>query len=126
MSSNPPTVLVTGGSGFIGSHVAERLLALGHTVRVLDNLSTGARHNLEPLAGADFVEGDVQDAGVCARAVDGVDVVFHLAALGSVPRSIRDSWGSHDANVNGTLRLLEAARGAGVRRGLRSVGGLRG
>jgi UDP-glucose 4-epimerase len=108
--------LVTGGAGFIGSHVAERLLALGHTVRVLDNLSTGDRANVEPLAGAEFVEGDVQDPAVCARAVDGVDVVFHLAALGSVPRSIRDSWGSHDANVNGTVRLLEAARHAGARR----------
>jgi nucleoside-diphosphate-sugar epimerase len=108
--------LVTGGAGFIGSHVAERLLALGHRVRVLDNLSTGARANLESLGGVEFVEGAVQDAATCARAVDGVDVVFHLAALGSVPRSIRDSWGSHDANVNGTLRLLEAARSAGVRR----------
>ena len=112
----PVRCLVTGGAGFIGSHVAERLLALGHRVRVLDNLSTGDRANLEPLAGAEFVEGDVQDASTCARAVDGVDVVFHLAALGSVPRSIRDSWGSHDANVNGTVRLLEAARSAGVRR----------
>ncbi len=117
ITSAPPTrCLVTGGAGFIGSHVAERLLALGHAVRVLDNLSTGDRANVEPLAGAEFVEGDVQDPDACARAVDGVEVVFHLAALGSVPRSIRDSWGSHDANVNGTVRLLEAARHAGVRR----------
>ena len=112
----PARCLVTGGAGFIGSHVAEGLLAIGHAVRVLDNLSTGDRRNLVPLAGAEFVEGDAQDAGVCARAVDGVDVVFHLAALGSVPRSIRDPWGSHDANVNATVRLLEAARHAGVRR----------
>ena len=113
----PPTrCLVTGGAGFIGSHVAERLLALGHVVRVVDNLATGDRANLAPLGGAEFVEGDVQDPDVCRRAVDGVEVVFHLAALGSVPRSIKDSWGSHDANVNGTLRVLEAARAAGVRR----------
>ena len=115
-SAAPTRCLVTGGAGFIGSHVAERLLALGHTVRVVDNLSTGDRANLAPLVGAEFVEGDVQDADVCREVVDGVDVVFHLAALGSVPRSIKDSWGSHDANVNGTLRLLEAARAAGVRR----------
>lgn len=108
--------LVTGGAGFIGSHVAECLLALGHEVRIVDNLATGSRENLAAVAGAEFVEGDVQDAGVCERAVDRVQVVFHLAALGSVPRSIRDSWGSHDANVNGTVRLLEAARSAGVRR----------
>jgi UDP-glucose 4-epimerase len=108
--------LVTGGAGFIGAHLAERLLALGHRVRVLDNLSTGDRASLALLAGADCVEGDVQDPEVCARAVGGVTVVFHLAALGSVPRSIRDAWGSHDANVNGTLRVLEAARRAGVRR----------
>jgi nucleoside-diphosphate-sugar epimerase len=115
-SAAPARCLVTGGAGFIGSHVAERLLALGHAVRVLDNLSTGDRANLAPIAGAEFVEGDAQDPATCARAVDGVDVVFHLAALGSVPRSIKDAWGSHDANVNGTVRLLEAARRAGVRR----------
>jgi UDP-glucose 4-epimerase len=115
-SAAPARCLVTGGAGFIGSHVAERLLALGHTVRVLDNLSTGDRANLESIAGAEFIEGDVQDPAACARAVDGVGTVFHLAALGSVPRSIKDAWGSHDANVNGTVRLLEAARRAGVRR----------
>lgn len=112
----PARCLVTGGAGFIGSHVAEQLLALGHTVRVVDNLSTGDRANLAPLGGTEFVEGDLQDADVCRRAVDGVDIVFHLAALGSVPRSIRDAWGSHDANVNGTVRLLEAARAMRVRR----------
>jgi nucleoside-diphosphate-sugar epimerase len=85
-------------------------------VRVLDNLATGDRANLAPLDGAEFFEGDVQDPDACARAVDGVSLVFHLAALGSVPRSIRDAWGSHDANVNGTVRVLEAARVAGVRR----------
>lgn len=115
-SARPTRCLVTGGAGFIGSHVAERLLALGHRVRVLDDLSTGDRANLAPLAGAEFVEGAAQDPAVATAAVDGIDVVFHLAALGSVPRSIRDPWGSHDANVNGTARVLEAARRAGVRR----------
>lgn len=113
--------LVTGGAGFIGSHVVEHLLARGDTVRVLDNLSTGALPNLDAAAGdrrgdVELVTGDVQDPDVCARAVDGVEAVFHLAALGSVPRSMRDPWGSHDANTNGTLRLLEACRAAGVRR----------
>jgi UDP-glucose 4-epimerase len=112
----PARCLVTGGAGFIGSHVAERLLALGHRVRVLDNLSTGDRANLAALGGAEFVEGDAQDPDACERAADGVEIVFHLAALGSVPRSVRDPWSSHDANVNGTVRLLEAARRAGARR----------
>ena len=117
MTTTPIRCLVTGGAGFIGSHVAERLLSLGHDVRILDNLATGSRENLAAIgSAAEFVEGDVQDAVVCARALDGIEVVFHLAALGSVPRSIRDSWASHDANVNGTLRLLEAARHGSVRR----------
>jgi UDP-glucose 4-epimerase len=109
--------LVTGGAGFIGSHVAHRLVELGHAVRVVDNLSTGNRDNLRDVADrVELITGDVQDPGVCARAVDGVDVVFHLAALGSVPRSLADAWGSHDANVNATVRLLEACRHGGVRR----------
>jgi UDP-glucose 4-epimerase len=117
MSSTPTRCLVTGGAGFIGSHLVRRLLAEGYAVRVLDNLATGFRANLDEVsADVELVEGDVQDPDVVARAVAGVDVVFHLAALGSVPRSIRDSWASHDANVNGTLRLLEASRHGGVRR----------
>ena len=109
--------LVTGGAGFIGSHIVRRLLRSGHMVRVVDNLSTGRRENLADVASdVEVVVGDLCDAGVCARAVDGAEVVFHLAALGSVPRSIADAWGSHDANVNGTVRLLEAARHGGVRR----------
>ena len=109
--------LVTGGAGFIGSHVVRRLLADGHEVRVVDNLATGSRDNLTEVADEiDFQLGDLCDPAVCARAVDGVDVVFHLAALGSVPRSLADAWGSHEANVNATVRLLEAARAAKVRR----------
>jgi UDP-glucose 4-epimerase len=84
---------------------------------VVDNLSTGKRENLAAVADdVDFLLGDLCDPDVCARAVVDVEVVFHLAALGSVPRSIADAWGSHDANVNGTVRLLEAARHGGVRR----------
>ena len=117
MQKERSTCLVTGGAGFIGSHVAQRLLEQGHTVRVLDNLATGSRENLAELADqVEFIEGDVQDRAVCERSVKGVDVVFHLAALGSVPRSLADSWASHDANVNGTVRLLEACRHGGVRR----------
>jgi UDP-glucose 4-epimerase len=109
--------LVTGGAGFIGSHLTHHLVAHGGAVRVVDNLSTGTRANLEPLRDRiEFVEGDLAEPGVAERVVEGVDVVFHLAARGSVPRSLADSWGSHDANVNATVRLLEAARHGGVRR----------
>jgi UDP-glucose 4-epimerase len=111
------TCLVTGGAGFIGSHIVRHLLDRGHTVRVVDNFATGSRENLAEIASdVEIHEGDLVDPDVCARAVVGADVVFHLAALGSVPRSMRDPWGSHQANVNATVRLLEAARGAGVRR----------
>ncbi len=107
--------LVTGGAGFIGSHVAERLVALGHHVRVVDNLSTGDAANLAGQDGAiEFLRGDLCDADVCRRAVAGIDVVFHLAALPGVPRSLKDSWASHAANVNATMRLLEACRVARV------------
>lgn len=113
----PARCLVTGGAGFIGSHVAHHLIDQGHDVRVVDNLATGARSNLDAIADQiEFVEGDLQDPAVAARVVQGIDVVFHLAALGSVPRSLADAWGSHDANVNATVRLLEAARHGGVRR----------
>ena len=112
-----PLHLVTGGAGFIGSHLVHRLLADGFRVRVVDNLATGSRANLAEVADrVEFVEGDLQDPAVAERAVDGADVAYHLAALGSVPRSVKDAWGSHDANVNATVRLLEACRAAGVRR----------
>jgi len=109
--------LVTGGAGFIGSHVAERLVALGHAVRVVDDLSTGDAANLAGLDGAiEFLRGDLCQPAVCRRAVAGIDVVFHLAALPSVPRSLKRPWASHAANVNATVRLLEACRAATVRR----------
>src|SRR5438034_8358930 len=109
--------LVTGGAGFIGSHVAERLVALGHAVRVVDNLSTGDEANLAGVADdIEFVRGDLCDVEVCRRAVVGIDVVLHLAALPSVPRSLKDPWASHAANVSATVRLLEACVEARVAR----------
>jgi UDP-glucose 4-epimerase len=111
------TCLVTGGAGFIGSHVVRALLADGCAVRVIDNLSTGSVENLAGIRDdIEFIEGDLRDERAAARATAGAEVVFHLAALPSVPRSLADPWGSHDHNVNGTMRLLEAARAAGVRR----------
>jgi UDP-glucose 4-epimerase len=109
--------LVTGGAGFIGSHVARRLLQLGHAVRVVDNLSTGFRHNLVGIEGeVEFVEGDLRDPSVCARVTAGIDTAFHIAALPSVPRSLADPIGSHENNVSATVLLLDACRQAGVRR----------
>jgi UDP-glucose 4-epimerase len=116
----PSLFLVTGGAGFIGSHVAARLLADGHRVRVLDNFSTGSRANLDHgaahAAHLDVVEGDIRDLGTVEAASRGVDVVFHQAAMRSVPRSVKDPLGANDNNVTGTLNVLEAARRAGARR----------
>lgn len=109
--------LVTGGAGFIGSHIVEALVKRGDRVRVLDNLSTGRLANLETvLPQIEFVEGDVVDPHVVARAVEGVDCIFHEAAIASVPLSIERPLESHAACVTGTLCLLDAARRAGVRR----------
>jgi len=108
--------LVTGGAGFIGSHLSEELIRRGHRVRVADSLVTGKRANLAHLAGVEFVEGDLADAEVAGRAVDGVEFVLHQAALPSVPRSVTDPVGSHRANVDATLNVLVAARDAGVKR----------
>ena len=117
LAARPSRCLVTGGAGFIGSHVAERLVALGHDVRVVDNLSTGAEANLASLDGEiELLRGDLCEVAVCRRAVAEIEVVFHLAALPSVPRSLQDPWASHAANVNATVRLLEACRAAKVRR----------
>lgn len=109
--------LVTGGAGFIGSHIAERLVSLGETVRVLDNLSTGSLDNLVHLGDrVEFIQGDLQDPERVARAVDGVEVVFHQGALASVPRSIAHPLDTHHACVTGTVTLLDACRQSGVRR----------
>jgi len=111
------TCLITGGAGFIGSSLARALLERGDTVRVLDNFSTGKRENLADLAGRiTLFEGDVADIALLREAVRGVEYVFHEAALASVPRSVEDPLGTHEANVTGTVRLLAAARDAGVRR----------
>ncbi len=106
--------LVTGGAGFIGSHLAAALLDRGHDVRVVDNLSTGRVDNLP--SGADFIEGDLTDAAVAAAAVRDCDVVLHQAALPSVPRSISQPRSSHESNIDATFNVLLAARDAGVRR----------
>ena len=108
--------LVTGGAGFIGSHLAEELLRRGHRVRVVDNLVTGRRSNLDHLAGVEFLEGDLADVSVATRAVAGCDYVLHQAAIPSVPRSVKDPITSNRANVDGTLNVLVAARDAGVKR----------
>ena len=108
--------LVTGGAGFIGSHIAAALAARGDRVRIADNLSTGYRHNLAVNPGAEFLEGDLADPAFAARAVAGMDLVFHQAAIPSVPRSVKDPVTSHRANIDATLNVLEAARHAGVRR----------
>jgi len=117
----PRTWLVTGGAGFIGSHLVEGLLSLGQNVRVLDNLSTGSLANLaEARAVAperfEFQDGDIREPAACRAACAGVDVVLHQAALGSVPRSIKDPATSHDVNVTGFVNVLSAASDCGVRR----------
>jgi nucleoside-diphosphate-sugar epimerase len=110
-------VLVTGGGGFIGSHVAERLIEFGYRVRILDNFATGRRVNVSRLAGdAELIEGDIQSYERVAKAVDGCDVVLHQAALPSVQRSIQDPLTSNETNTTGTLNVLLAARDHGVRR----------
>src|SRR3989442_4575508 len=117
MPRSHAVTLVTGGAGFIGSHLVERLLAMGHRVRVVDNLSTGKVENLRPvLSDVEFLRGDLRDEEVCRRGVRGAEIVFHVAALPSVPRSLEDPWTSHDCNVNATLRLLVACAEARVRR----------
>jgi len=112
--------LVTGGAGFIGSHIAEALLRQGRTVRVVDNLSTGNRQNLEYLkelgGDLDLIEADLNDADAARRACAGVEIAFHLAALPSVARSVEFPITSNAANVTATVELLCAARAAGVRR----------
>jgi UDP-N-acetylglucosamine 4-epimerase len=109
--------LVTGGAGFIGSHIVDELLRRGEKVRVLDNLATGKPENLAHCSDRiEFVEADIRDLGACRQACAGVDFVLHQAALGSVPRSLEDPLTSHEVNVTGTVKMLLAARDAGVKR----------
>lgn len=111
------TYLVTGGAGFIGSHITTRLVEEGHRVRVLDNLCAGSLNNLAHLKdGFEFFHGDVSDAKAVQQAIDGVEIVFHQAALASVPLSVKDPVLVHNACVTGTVTVLDAARQSGVRR----------
>jgi UDP-glucose 4-epimerase len=105
--------LVTGGAGFIGSHLCDALVARGDTVRVLDNLSTGHRSNLP--AAATLIEGDVADPKIVAEAMDGVDGCFHLAAIASVEKGVTDWLGTHNANITGTITVFDAIRRQGSR-----------
>lgn len=109
-------VLVTGGAGFIGSHLTERLLAAGDRVMVVDDLSTGKRDNLPRHEALEFVEGDIRDAAVIDRCARGMDAVVHLAAVASVQASMDDPLRTHQVNFDGTLNLLEASRRHGIRR----------
>jgi nucleoside-diphosphate-sugar epimerase len=109
--------LVTGGAGFIGSNLADELIRQGAKVRIIDNLVTGYRENLEEISGDfDFVEADLNDDQALTGAIEGVDIVFHQAALPSVPRSVENPSETHQACVNGTFNLLLKAKDAGVRR----------
>ena len=109
--------LVTGGAGFIGSHLVDALLAAGWSCRVLDNFSTGSPRNLSHILDqVELIEGDIRDLETVRRAVNGMEVVFHQAALPSVPRSINDPLTTHAVNATGTLNVLSAARESGVRR----------
>lgn len=110
-------VLVTGGAGFIGSHIASALSASGARVRILDDLSTGHRENLDEIGGdIDFVQGSVADEQLLAKALENVEIIFHEAAIPSVPRSVEAPRNTHIASVDGTFSLLLAAKEAGVRR----------
>lgn len=110
-------ILVTGGAGFIGSHITDRLVELGHEVTVLDDLSTGRQQNIAHLMGRiRFVRGSITDLSLLREVMQGVEVVFHQAALGSVPRSVEDPATTHEVNITGTFNVLLAARDAGVRR----------
>src|SRR4051795_4556326 len=108
--------LVTGGAGFIGSHLTEEIGRRGHRVRVADDLSTGKRSNLDHVTGVELMEGDLADLDFAHRAVRGCDYVLHQAAIPSVPRSVKDPIASNRANVDGTLNVLVASRDARVKR----------
>lgn len=108
--------LVTGGAGFIGSHLAEELIRRGERVRIVDSLITGKRQNIAHLSGVEFIHGDLAEFKVAQNAVDGVDFVLHQAAIPSVPRSVEDPITSNRANIDASLNVLVAARDAGVKR----------
>ena len=110
-------VLVTGGAGFIGSNLADELIRQGAKVSILDNLITGFRENLEEIKGDfDFVEGDINDDAAVKRAIENVEIIFHQAALPSVPRSVENPFETHRACVDGTFNLLLKAKENNVRR----------
>jgi len=109
--------LVTGGAGFIGSNIVEELVRLGHSVRVLDNFSTGKRENIALLLEKiELIEGDIRDEETCRLAVEGIEYILHQAAMPSVPRSITDPVTTSEVNIMGTVKLLTAAAKAKVRR----------
>jgi nucleoside-diphosphate-sugar epimerase len=115
--STTPTVVVTGGAGFIGSNLAEELIRRGAKVRIVDDLSTGFKENLEEIKGDfEFLEGDINDPDLLSKAFSGADTVFHQAALPSVPRSVDDPFETHKVCVDGTFNVLLQARDARVRR----------
>jgi nucleoside-diphosphate-sugar epimerase len=111
-----PHYLVTGGAGFIGSHLSEEIARRGHRVRVADSLVTGKRSNLAHVPGVELIEGDLADFEFAKKVADGCDYVLHQAALPSVPRSVTDPISANRANVDGTLNILVAARDAGAKR----------
>ncbi len=112
-------IVVTGGAGFIGTNTCEDLISNGHHVTCLDNFLTGKRENIQPFLDSELfnlVEGDIRDIETCREAVKGADLVLHLAALGSVPRSIADPVTTNDININGSLNMLVATRDEGIKR----------
>lgn len=117
MNRRSKRAVVTGGCGFIGSHIVERLVSEGYTVRVLDDLSSGKRENISHLSsGVELTVGDIRDGGVLGKVLEGVEVVFHEAAFVSVPESERDPSNCFDINVGGTILLLKESERCGVRR----------
>src|SRR6266568_747652 len=108
--------LVTGGAGFIGSHLTEELVRRGHSVRVVDNLVTGKRRNLDHVKGVEFIEGDLADPAIAERSAKDMDYVLHQAAIPSVPRSVKDPVASNRANIDASLNILVAARDARIKR----------